>query len=65
MTLVAHCIGLNDQEIQRLKSIKSNAAIRIEYSHGLTNLRAKGIYDDLLEIVSIITEFKTFEIHLT
>ena len=64
MKLVAHCIGLSDQEIQKLKSIKSNAAIRIESSHGLTNITARGIYDDLLEIVSIITEFKTFEIHL-
>lgn len=64
MKLVAHCIGLSDQEIQKLKTIKSNAAIRIESSHGLTNLTARGIYNDLLEIVNVITSFKVFEIHL-
>ena len=64
MKLVALCIGLSDQEIQKLRSIKSNAAIRIATSNGLTNLTARGIYDDLLEIVNIITSFKVFEIHL-
>lgn len=64
MKLVAHCIGLSDQEIHKLKSIKSNAAIRIATSHGLTNVTARGIYDDLLEIVNVITSFRVFEIHL-
>lgn len=63
MTLVAHCIGLSDQELKKL-DIKSNARIKIDTANQLTNIRAVGIYDDLIELLAIITTFKIFEVHL-
>lgn len=65
MKLVANCIGLSDQEIQTIKSIKSEASIRVSTDHGLTTIIARGMYDDLLEVVMAIVKFRTFEIHLT
>lgn len=63
MKLVAHCIGLSDQELEKL-NIKSNARIKIDTANKLTNIRAIGIYDDLIELLAIITTFKVFEVHL-
>lgn len=64
MTLVAHCIGLKEEEVKKLQDIKSRASIRIISQNGLTVVNARGIYDDLMEIVAIITNFHTFEINL-
>jgi len=63
MRLFAHCIGLNQEELDKL-NIKTRCSLRVTTSHGLTQIKAVGIYDDLLEIVNIITSFKTFEIQL-
>lgn len=63
MKLFAHCIGLTDQELEKL-NIKTQASLRVTTQNGLTQIKAVGIYDDLLEIVNIITSFNTFEIHL-
>ena len=65
MRLVAYCIGLTDQEIERIKSIKNDAGVRISTSNGVTTVKGVGMYDDLLEYVVAITSFKTFEVHLT
>ena len=62
--LVAYCIGLTDQEIETLKSIKNTAGVRITSSNHVTTVKGFGIYDDLLEYVVAITKFKTFEVHL-
>lgn len=64
MTLVAHCIGLTDQELNNLNNFKTRASVRIITQNGLTVINARGIYDDLLELVNIITSFKTFEVNL-
>ena len=64
MKLVAYCIGLTDQEIESLKSIKNTAGVRITSSNHVTTVKGFGIYDDLLEYVVAITKFKTFEVHL-
>lgn len=63
MKLYAHCIGLTDQELEKL-NIKSRASVRISTQNGLTQIKAIGIYDDLIELVAIITSFHTFEVHL-
>ena len=63
MKLVAHCIGLTEQELNQL-NIKTRASVRIITQNGLTVINARGIYDDLLELVNIITSFKTFEVNL-
>lgn len=63
MKLIAHCIGLSKDELDKL-NIKSNASIRVTTSHGLTQIKAIGIYDDLIELLAIITSFHTFEVHL-
>ena len=64
MTLVAHCIGLTDNELNNLNNFKTRASVRIITQNGLTVIKAKGIYDDLVQLVSIITTFKTFEVNL-
>ena len=64
MTLVAHCIGLTNQEVESIKNINTTASIRIVSQNGLTVIKAHGIYDDLIEIVALITTFKTFEVNL-
>lgn len=63
MRLFAHCIGLNQEELDKL-NIKTRCSLRVSTQNGLTQIKAVGIYDDLLEIVNIITSFKTFEIQL-
>lgn len=65
MKLVAYCIGLTDQELESIRCIKSEASIRIVTANQLTTITARGIYDDLLEIVVAVTKFRTFEIHLS
>lgn len=65
MKLVAYCIGLTEAEINTIKSIKNNAGVRINTSNKVTEIKGIGIYDDLLEYVVAITNFSTFEIHLT
>lgn len=64
MTLVAHCIGLTEKEIDSIKNIETRAGVRIITQNGLTIIKAKGIYDDLIQLVSIITTFRTFEVNL-
>lgn len=51
-------------EIQSVKSIKSCASIRITSHEGVTVINACGIYDDLIEIIDVITRFKNFEARL-
>ena len=63
MKLFAHCIGLSKEELEKL-NIKTTASLRVVTQNGLTQIKATGIYDDLLEIVNIITSFNTFEIRL-
>lgn len=63
MKLFAHCIGLSKEDLEKL-NIKTTASLRLVTQNGLTQIKATGIYDDLLEIVSIITSFNTFEIRL-
>ena len=41
MTLVAHCIGLTDQEIESIKNIETRAGVRIITQNGLTVIKAK------------------------
>ena len=64
MTLVAHCIGLTDHELNNLNNFKTRASVRIITQNGLTVIKAKGIYDDLVQLVSVIKTFKTFEVNL-
>lgn len=64
MKLVAHCIGLTDHEIDSIKKLETRASVRIITQNGLTVINAKGIYDDLIQLVSIITTFRTFEVNL-
>lgn len=63
MRLIANCIGLTDQELEKL-NIKTDASLRVTTRNGLTQVKAVGIYDDLIEILTIITTFHTFEVHL-
>lgn len=63
MKLIANCIGLTDQELEKL-NIKTDASLRVITRNGLTQVKAVGIYDDLIEILTIITTFHTFEVHL-
>lgn len=63
MRLIANCIGLTDQELEKL-NIKTDASLRVITRNGLTQVKAVGIYDDLIEILTIITTFHTFEVHL-
>ncbi len=65
MKLVAYCIGLSDAEIKTIRDIKSEASIRVVSQNGLTSIIARGVYNDLLEVVVAITKFRTFEIHLS
>lgn len=64
MKLLAYCIGLTEEEIESLKKVKNEAGISITTQNQLTTIKARGIYDDLLELVVEITKFKTFEVHL-
>lgn len=64
MRLIAYCIGLSNDELKKL-DIKTDASLRVSTQNGMTTVKAVGIYDDLLEIVAIITTFHTFEVHLT
>ena len=64
MKLVAHCIGLSKSELNRINNFKSEANIRIVTQNQLTQIVARGVYDDLIELVSIITQFKIYEIQL-
>lgn len=64
MKLVAHCLGLSKSELDRICNFKSEASVRIVTQNQLTQIVARGVYDDLIALVSIITEFKTFEIQL-
>ena len=64
MKLVAHCIELSKSELDRLSNFKSEASIRIVTQNQLTQIVARGVYDDLIELVSIITQFKIYEIQL-
>lgn len=64
MKLVAHCLGLSKTELDKISNFKSDASVRIVTQNQLTQIVARGIYDDLIQLVSIITEFKTFEIQL-
>ena len=64
MKLVAHCIGLSKSELDIINNFKSEASIRIVTQNQLTQIVARGVYDDLIELVSIITGFKIYEIQL-
>ena len=64
MRLIAYCIGLSNDELKKLE-IKTQASLRVSTQNGMTTIKACGIYDDLIEIVAIITSFRTFEVHLT
>lgn len=64
MKLVAHCLGLSKSELDRLSNFKSEASVRIVTQNQLTQIVARGVYDDLIALVAIITEFKIYEIQL-
>lgn len=64
MTLIAHCIGLTEKEVESIKKVNNRASVRIISQNGLTVVKAKGIYDDLIEIVALITTFRTFEVNI-
>lgn len=64
MKLVAHCLGLSKSELDRINNFKSDASVRIVTQNQLTQIVARGVYDDLIALVSIITEFKIYEIQL-
>ena len=64
MKLVAYCIGLSETEIESIKRIKNDAGITVKTANGMTTIKAIGIYDDLLEVLVTVTQFKTFEVHL-
>ena len=64
MKLVAHCLGLSKSELDRINNFKSDASVRIVTQNQLTQIVARGVYDDLIALVSISTEFKIYEIQL-
>lgn len=64
MKLLAYCIGISKEEIESLGNVKIDGNVNITTENQLTTIKAKGSYDELLQLVVEITKFKIFEVHL-
>lgn len=64
MQLVAHLIGLTDEEVRSLRRIDTDARVNVKSQNGLTTLTAFGIYDDIISLLAVITKYKNFEVHM-
>ena len=64
MKLIAYCIGLSEDEIKKLKDVKIDGRFSIYTYNQVTTVHAAGRYDEMVQILAIVTSFKIFEAHL-
>lgn len=65
MKLIAYCIGLSQDEIDKLKAIRIDGRLNVYTYNQVTTVHAAGRYDEMVSILAVVTSFKVFEAHLT
>lgn len=65
MKLIAYCIGLSQDEIDKLKAIRIDGRLNVYTYNKVTTVHAAGQYDEMVSILAVVTSFKVFEAHLS